>query len=176
MNTWNLYRISIPSGEYYYGSTSMRVSQRRSVHTANLREGKHKSKPLQEWFNSGGKQSEIVWDELETGDEYKIRCEEHYIIKKHIDDSKCLNIRIPFPPHLIKISMEQGPVAAQKQYTKENTPSWNMTPRGKMNSGLISARNYIKMYTKQNRPDMVKRWEIILKQRLDERNSYLRDR
>ena len=181
VETWSLYKLSLPSGEYYYGSTSKEFNNRKSIHISGLKQNTHHSKYLQEWYNSGGELSKIVWDELDTGGEYKIRCAEHYIIKEYINNPKCLNTRIPYPPHILKVAMEKGWREADKEFTryynkKRDTSAWYKTPQGKLNTAVENARARIKDYTKQNRPDMVKRWEIRLKERLYERNSNLRNR
>ena len=182
---WTLYKFSIPTGEYYFGATRQLFRFRRDSHKKHLRDGTHSIKSLQEWFTTKGKLSDIVWDELEKGDEYKIRCAEHYIIKDHIDDPKCLNTNIPWPPHIVKVLIEEGKEEAQRQLSRERSKesnkkydhsAWQKTPQGKLNVAVRNAIRNIKDYTKQNRPDMVERWEIKLKERLYERDNRVWDR
>lgn len=161
-STYRLYKFSIPTGEYYFGSTKTRLCERKSAHKTRLRANTSIIKSLQKWYNQGGNLDNMVFEELDIGDQYKIRCAEHYIVKDHIDDSKCLNTQVPWPPEVVKVLIEEG----YDQAIKHPLVQWSKTPRGKIYEGVNNARKYVRMYSKQNRPDMLKKWEGILSERL----------
>ena len=160
--TWRLYKFSIPTGEYYFGSTRNRLCERKSAHKTKLRSNSHIPQ-LQKWYNQGGSLDDMVFEELDTGDQYKIKCAEHSIVKDHIDGPKCLNKQVPWPPEVVKVLIEEGYDQAIKHPIIQ---SWSKTTAGRMNDSIQNARKYIKMYSKQNRPNMVKKWEGLLEERL----------
>ena len=48
----------------------------------------------------------------------------------------------------------------------------DISPYGRLRDSIYTAKMNIKNYTKQNKPDMVLKWEGILKERIQQRSQY----
>ena len=59
-----------------------------------------------------------------------------------------------------------------REYTNNYIREYNQTFKGKLNRGIADAKQNIKLYTKQNKPNMVKKWEGILEERIQQRSQY----
>ena len=59
-----------------------------------------------------------------------------------------------------------------REHINKRTKEYLKTPAGKLNNIIGTAKSNIKLYTKQNKPDMVKKWEGILEERIQQRSQY----
>ena len=162
--------LSFPDGHFYFGSTGDKFScNRKAGHMIDFRKGRHYKK-VQEQYDKQGYPEFI---KLGRGNKYDIKCKEHFYIKDNINDSKCLNTNIPWPPHIIKISIEKGNREAAKIMQKNyNWKEYNKTPIAKLNGKISSARQNIRRYSKLERWDKVDKWNIRLAERLLEKEKY----
>ena len=166
---YTLYMLLFPDGYFYFGSTSVLVD-RKSKHKRDLQRGLHK-KYIQEQYD---KQGSCEFIELSQGDEYTIRCKEHFYIKDNIDDAKCLNKKNTWPPHIIKIAIKKGSKAASRAHIKENYnhKEWKQTPLGKLTQAIDNARTMVKYYFKKGNNIKLKEWEYKLEERLQHRELF----
>lgn len=170
---WTCYKESIPTGHYYYGRTEKIEEGRHKKHINELKEGTHANPFFQKWYDEGGNIEDLKYEEIKTGDEYTIRCEEHFKVKEHISDPMCLNIKVPYPPKIQKIKMEQGYEQAKKEYNRYyDSTWWNKTPLGKLTERVDNARLYIKHHTKRENWKKVDWWNKELEKRLIARQEY----
>jgi hypothetical protein len=181
MNTkeYQLYKLLFPDGYFYYGYTGQKYkSDRKSQHNKKLRDGEH-VKSIQEHYNKIKQYPEFI--KLEVGSEYDIRCREHYLVEEFFDNPKCLNTQRVWPPHIIKLAIEEGYHAAHKQAGKEyssvynksyDSNSWSKTPPGKINTSIGNARARIKYFTKLEKWNKVDWWKGELNRRIVTREEY----
>ena len=175
MRTWiwnmdrlhKIYKITFPCGNTYVGSTFTTFQTRYKNHRSRF-----KFKPTKPMVNEISEKhtfGEVKMIELDSircvkGDPEVRILEEKW--KRKLNPT--LNIR---KAHItkeekIKYFREKAQEYNNKPEVKEKLARWFLTPEGKRTSTINHARQYIKLYTKQNRPDMVKKWEGILKERL----------
>lgn len=171
MRTWiwnmdrlhKIYKITFPCGNTYVGSTSIPF---------NCRYGNHR----QEYKRSESPINKVViqykFKEVSMVEVDRIKCPmydprikmlEQKLIKKL---NPTLNTRQAHRTEEDHFGYHKGWRKNDGVRFLNYEREWVKTPQGKKTKTINSAKVNIKKYTNQNRPDMVKKWEERLKERL----------
>lgn len=164
-----IYHLTFPCGKDYVGSTSTSFNMRYG----NYRNDAKTSKSPILVISTQYRYKEVKMVEVDVIEcpmfDPKIKMLEEKWIKKL---TPTLNAQKAYR------SPEEGKEAKRlysetwNKNNKEYQKEYNKTPIGKLNSIISTAKQNIKHFTKQNRPDMILKWEGILKERIQSRLDY----
>ena len=148
-----IYHLTFPCSNTYVGSTSKALNIRYSGYRGDAERSKSPICQISLKYKfEEVKMVEVDRIECSMKDP-KIRMLEEKWIKKL---NPTLNI---YKAHQTK---EEERIRDNEWYRE-----FYKTPQGKRSLGINNAKENIKRYTKQNRPDMVLRWEGRLKERIE---------
>ena len=158
MRTWiwnmdrlhKIYKITFPCGNTYVGSTSTPFNKRYNSHRSS-----YKKNPIKPPINEVSEQ--YMFNEIKMVEIDRIGC--------HMNDPKIRILEEEWKTKL-KPTLNIRKAHETQEERKIRLHEYDKTPKGRLYEGIGNARQYIKLYTKQNRPDMVKKWEGILKEKL----------
>ena len=91
-----LYRLE-GGGKYYIGSTTSTIKDRLKKHRSKSNEAIAKNREVYTYFKSIGWENitAILIDEFEIISKSELLAKECEVVKKHINDEKCLNRNLP---------------------------------------------------------------------------------
>jgi hypothetical protein len=164
-----IYHLTFPCGKDYVGSTSTSFNMRYG----NYRNDAKTSKSPILVISTQYRFKEVNMVEID-----RIECPMHDSKIKMLEEKWKLKLNPTLNVQKAYRSPEEDKKAKRlynhtnKKYIKEYIKEYSKTPKGRLNSGVADAKMNIKQYTKQNRPDMVKKWEGILEERIQNRLAH----
>ena len=161
-----IYHLTFPNGEDYVGSSYTPFYQRYASYRGLSKKSKS---PILE-ISTRYKFKEVKMIEVDRiecikGDSKVRMLEEEW--RKKLNPT--LNVNRAYRTEQENNKLLKKWADDNRKYVNNYIREYDQTPKGKLNRGVADAKQNIKNYTKQNRPDMVKKWESILEVRIQSR-------
>jgi len=150
-----IYHLTFPCSQDYVGSTSQTLRQRYHRHGSNA---KKSNAPICE-ISTQHRFKEVKMVEVD-----RIECPKYDLKIRMLEEKWKRKLNPTLNAQKAYRTEEE-----RKIQVKECIKEYYKTPQGKRTSGIKDAKDMIKYYTKQNRPDMVLRWEGRLEERIQNR-------
>ena len=161
-----IYHLTFPCGKDYVGSTSTPFNMRYGNYRNDYKISKTPITQISISYRfKEVKMVEVDRIECPMYDSRITILEEEW--KQKLNPS--LNVRKAHQTKEERLLQMQEYSDSSKEYRNKHILEYNKTTKGKLNTAISSAKNLIKNYTKQNKPNMVKKWEGILKERIQNR-------
>ena len=151
-----IYHITFPNNETYVGSTSQPLNKRYAVYRNDAKTSKS---PICQ-ISTQYKFKEVSM--VEVG---KVKCVMGDPKVRILEEKWKKKLK----PTLNVFKAYLSPSKRIKCFTHNH---YKKTPNGPFNIAISGAKMQIRFYTKQNRPDMILKWEGILKERIQSRLDY----
>ena len=148
-----VYHITFPNNETYVGSTSQPLNKRYAVYRNDAKTSKS---PICQ-ISTQYKFKEVSM--VEVG---KVKCVMGDPKVRILEEKWKKKLK----PTLNVFKAYLSPSKRIKHFTHNH---YKKTPNGPFNIAISGAKMQIKFYTKQNRPDMILKWEGILKEKIQNR-------
>tara|TARA_R110000744_G_scaffold348949_1_gene454619 strand:- start:30 stop:656 length:627 start_codon:yes stop_codon:yes gene_type:complete len=194
-----IYHLTFPNGGDYVGSTSLTFNERYNCYRSDYKRSKspiceistqHRFKEVKmvevdriecPMHDSKIKMLEEEWKKklnptlnvrqaFQTKEEEKIRRKVYDNINKEYQKKRTQKYQDNNKEHIKACTLEY--YNNNKEHHNKRSLEYSKTPKGKLNLKVNNAKTSIKHYTKQNKPDMVKKWEGILEERIQQRSQY----
>jgi hypothetical protein len=164
-----IYHLTFPNNDTYVGSTSQTFRKRYTGYRSAYKKSKS---PICEIS------TQYMFDEVKMVEVNRIECpmydsritilEEEWIKKLN----PTLNINRAHRSEEENKILWKKWVSINREHLINYDKEYSKTPLVKLNKTINNAKEYIKKFTKQNRPDMVKKWEGILEERIQNRLAH----
>ena len=153
---FTIYHITFPNNETYVGSTSQPLNKRYAIYR---NDAKTSPSPICQ-ISTQYKFKEVSMVEVD-----KVRCVMGDPKVRILEEKWKKKLQ----PTLNVLRAYLSPKKRAKHFTHNH---YKKTPNGLFNIAVSNANQRIKYYTKQNRPDMVLKWEGILEERIQNRLAH----
>ena len=164
-----IYHITFPNNDTYVGSTSTSFNMRY----ANYRNDYKTSKsPILEIS------TQYRFNEVNMVEVDRIECPMHDSKIKMLEEewkkklNPTLNVKKAYLTKEEERERKRLYNHTNREHINKYIKEYDKTPRGRLNAVISTAKMNIKLYTKQNKPNMVKKWEGILEERIQQRSQY----
>ena len=164
-----IYHLTFPCGKDYVGSTLQPFNCRYGTYRYDAKRSKS---PICQ-ISTQYKFKEVSMIEVD-----RIECPKYDSKIKILEEEWKKKLKPTLNVHKAYQTREERVVQIKeyrecnKEYNKEYNRKYSKTPKGKSYSPINVAKQQIILYTKQNRPDMILKWEGILKERIQNRLDY----
>ena len=150
-----IYHLTFPSGKDYIGSTCQKLNERYGGYRNDYK--KYPNNPVNKVS------IQYSFNEVRMVEIDRIKCIKYDPKVKMLEEEWKQKLKPALNTYKAYQTLE-----SKKKERRER----DISPYGRLRDSIYTAKMNIKNYTKQNRPDMILKWEDILKERIQSRLDY----